>query len=93
MLRSCLAQVKFPRLVPNRGMTSEAFPQNISANTLWEGVDLPNEPLERLTLSQEPRPDPSIDSSFKLGTAAQVSHLVSLLLDCFELMKAILGML
>lgn len=41
------------------------------AKSLWEGSGLPADALERLHLSEHP--DPAVDSSFRLGTAAQVS--------------------
>ncbi len=71
VLRPYFHQVGLPRVVPNRRMTSQAFPvHKISAKTLWEVTELPNDPLTRLILSENP--DPSVDSSSKLGTAAQV---------------------
>lgn len=54
-----------------RTMSSQALPlHKFAAGVLWEGAGLTPEPLSRLVLSENP--DPSIDSSFKLGTAAQV---------------------
>ncbi|KAI0072040.1 CoA-transferase family III [Panus rudis PR-1116 ss-1] len=41
----------------------------IPAQKLWEAVGLPPEPLSRLVLSE--KPDPAVNSSFKLGSAAQ----------------------
>ncbi|KAI0718214.1 CoA-transferase family III [Cerioporus squamosus] len=41
------------------------------AEALWRHLRLPTEALSRLQLSEEP--DPIVDSSFKLGTAAQTS--------------------
>ncbi|KAI0683087.1 CoA-transferase family III [Earliella scabrosa] len=39
--------------------------------TLWQSLDLPVEALSRLELSEHP--DPAVNSSFKLGTAAQTA--------------------
>ncbi|RPD56143.1 CoA-transferase family III [Lentinus tigrinus ALCF2SS1-7] len=41
------------------------------ADALWRSLRLPEEVLSRLRLSEHP--DPIVDSSFKLGTAAQTS--------------------
>ncbi|CCL98720.1 uncharacterized protein FIBRA_00725 [Fibroporia radiculosa] len=43
----------------------------VAARPLWHALDLPSESLSRLHLSRDP--DPAVDSSFKLGTAAQAS--------------------
>ena len=40
------------------------------ASVLWRSFDLPVEFLSHLHLSEQP--DPAVDSSFKIGTAAQV---------------------
>lgn len=42
----------------------------IAAEILWKANGLSEESLSRLLLSKNP--DPSVDSSLKLGTAAQV---------------------
>ena len=41
-----------------------------AAEALWKSADLPASKLSRLHIS--PQPDPAVDSSFLLGTAAQV---------------------
>lgn len=52
-------------------MTSTVPKHLRPAAALWRALDLPITFLQRnLTLSE--RPDPSVNSSFKLGTAAQV---------------------
>lgn len=43
------------------------------ARSLWLASGLPSDVLSRLKLSD--KPDPSVDSSFRIGTAAQVSLL------------------
>ncbi len=40
------------------------------AEALWPSLALPVEAVSRLQLT--PQPDPAVDSTFKLGTAAQV---------------------
>ncbi|KZT69200.1 CoA-transferase family III [Daedalea quercina L-15889] len=42
-----------------------------SARTIWEANGLPSQALSSLKLS--PNPDPAVNSSFKLGTAAQTA--------------------
>ena len=45
-----------------------------AASSLWTVSDLPSTVLSRLRLGSEP--DPSVNSSFRLGTAAQVRVLL-----------------
>ncbi|KDQ62162.1 hypothetical protein JAAARDRAFT_121978 [Jaapia argillacea MUCL 33604] len=59
-------------------MSTSSLPDNFEspAQRLWTSLSLPREPLDRLHLSSTP--DPAIDSSFKLGTAAQASTTIGL---------------
>ena len=51
-------------------MSSLVSDEKSCAQSLWLDNDLPAEALLSLELSENP--DPSVNSSFKLGTAAQV---------------------
>lgn len=45
-----------------------------AAKQLWDSLGLPADVLSHLHLTSDP--DPAVDSSFKIGTAAQVSVFV-----------------
>jgi len=70
------------------------------AKSVWVRLGLPLDDLENLWLTE--MPDPSVNSSFKLGTAAQVCttysfrhapHPSALLLLCKTVMKTLINFL
>lgn len=59
------------------------------AEVLWRSLRLPADAISRLRLTEQP--DPIVNSSFLLGTAAQASHNFAVIASYWTLHMAIDG--